>query len=308
MARVWFITGCSSGFGRQIAIAAARLGDTVVAGSRNTSKLEDLKTIGNIIPWYLDVRSSDQEVRACVREIHSIVGRIDVLVNNAGYILEGAIEECRYFKSPIQVYSCPLLKPMENHSAEEVEDHFDVNVFGQLRVLRAVLPSMRAHKSGVVANLGSIGGWSGTPAAGLYCATKAAIAIYTEALRGELNESGIKAICIEPGYFRTNFLVSDGGHKIRAKCHIQELASVTQCTGSALTAYNQRQPGDPAKGAQIIVEALTQTGRCQGRGLPPRLALGSDAVQAIGAALDRNREELNMWKDLVATTNCDDVH
>lgn len=198
-------------------------------------------------------------------------------------------------------------KLMANRSAEEVENHFDVNVFGQMRVLRAVLPGMRAQKSGVVANLGSIGGWSGTPAAGLYCASKAAIAIYTEALRGELDGFGIKTTCIEPGYFRTNFLANDGGHKIRAKRHIPELASVTQRTSSALTAYNQHQPGDPAKGAQVIVEALTQTGRCQGRDLSPRLALGSDAVQAIGAALDRNREGLDMWKDLVATTDTDDV-
>lgn len=95
MTRVWLITGCSSGFGRQIAIAASKMGDTVVAGSRNTAKLEDLKKIGNIIPWSLDVRSSDQELQASVREIHSVVGRVDILVNNAGYILEGAIEECR---------------------------------------------------------------------------------------------------------------------------------------------------------------------------------------------------------------------
>lgn len=193
------------------------------------------------------------------------------------------------------------------NSDEEVKTHFDVNVFGQFRVLRAVLPSMRAQRSGVVANLGSIGGWSGVPAAGLYCASKAAIAIYTEALRGKLAEFGIQTTCIEPGYFRTNFLVGDGGNKVRAKVRIEELESVTKRTGEALKQYNQRQPGDPAKGARLIVEALTGTGLCRKRSLPSRLALGSDVVRAIGAAIERNHEGLHLWKDLVATTDCDDV-
>jgi NAD(P)-dependent dehydrogenase (short-subunit alcohol dehydrogenase family) len=95
MARVWLITGCSSGFGRQIAIAAAKLGDTVVATSRDPSKLEDLNQTGNILPQRLDICASDEEVQDRVAEIVAAVGRIDVLVNNAGYILEGAIEESR---------------------------------------------------------------------------------------------------------------------------------------------------------------------------------------------------------------------
>lgn len=146
------------------------------------------------------------------------------------------------------------------NSDEEVKAHFDVNVFSQFRVLRAVLPSMRAQKSGVITNLGSVGGWSGAPTGGLYCASKAAIAIYTEALRGELAEFGIQTTCIEPGYFRTNVLVGDGGNKVPAEGHIEELESVTKRAGEVLKEYNQRQPGDPVKGAQIIVEALTGLG------------------------------------------------
>lgn len=166
---------------------------------------------------------------------------------------------------------------------------------------------MRAQGTGTVANLGSIAGWAGGPAAGLYCASKAAVAIYTEALREEVAPFGIEVTCIEPGYFRTNFLAGDGSHKVNARGRVAELDAVTQATRSGLAAYNQHQPGDPAKGAQLIVEALTQTGRCQGRSLPPRLALGRDAVQMIGATLDRNRETLESWKDLVSTTDCDDV-
>lgn len=174
-----------------------------------------------------------------------------------------------------------------------------------MRLLRAVLPSMRARRSGVVANMGSIGGWSGTPAAGLYCASKAAIAIYSESLRGELAPFGIQVVCIEPGYFRTNFL--SGDHKIGVEKPLPELEPATSGTRSALAAYNQHQPGDPAKGATIIVEALTGTGRGQGRELPPRLALGRDAIAAIGSALDRNREGLERWKDIVMATDCEDV-
>lgn len=95
MARVWLITGCSSGFGRAVAIAAARIGDTVVAATRSPEKLEDLKKEGNIIPQALNVRGSDEEVKSTVSDILARFGHIDILVNNAGYILEGAIEECR---------------------------------------------------------------------------------------------------------------------------------------------------------------------------------------------------------------------
>jgi len=281
--RVWLITGCSSGFGREIAIAAAKGGDTVVAASRDPSKLENLKEMGKIVPQQLDICASDEEVQAKVADILEMVGRIDILVNNAGYILEGAIEEC---------------------SAQEVEQHFGTNVFGQLRILRAVLPSMRSQGSGVIANMGSIGGWSGTPTAGLYCASKAAVAIYTEALRGELAEFGIETTCIEPGYFRTNFLTSNGGHKITAEKRIPALKNVTQATRSALAAYDHQQPGDPAKGAQVIVEALTRTGRAEGRTLPPRLSLGLDATNIINQALEREREGIESWRDLTTTTDC----
>lgn len=164
---------------------------------------------------------------------------------------------------------------------------------------------MRARRSGLIANMGSIGGWSGTPGAGLYCASKAAIAIYTESLRGELAPYGIQVVCIEPGYFRTNFL--SGDHKISVQNPLPELEQATVSTRSALAAYNHHQPGDPVKGAAIIVEALTGTGRCQGRQLPSRLALGRDAVTAISDAIERNRQGLEQWKDVVMTTDCEDV-
>ncbi|KAL4934620.1 SDR family oxidoreductase [Aspergillus undulatus] len=283
MPRIWFITGCSSGFGRELAITAAQNNDTVVATSRDLTKLADLTSLG-IIPKALDIRASDAEVKAVIDDVEATIGPIDILVNNAGYLLEGAVEEC---------------------TNDEILDQFDTNVFSQIRVLRAALPAMRARKSGVVANIGSIGGWFGGPATGLYCASKAAVAVYTESLRHELASLGIEVTCIEPGYFRTNFLV--GGHKVVAKNRIEDLHLGTKGYREALKAYNLHQPGDPAKGAQVIVEALTKSGRCEGRSLPPRLALGLDAIIAIGGSLEREREMLDSWGEVIGSTDCDDV-
>ncbi|KAL4943163.1 hypothetical protein BDV06DRAFT_190634 [Aspergillus oleicola] len=283
MPRIWFVTGCSSGFGRQLAIAAAQNNDTVVATSRDPSKLSDLIPLG-IVPKALDVGASDAEVKTVIDDVEATVGPIDILVNNAGYILEGAVEEC---------------------SNDEILAQFDINVFSQIRVLRAALPHMRARKSGVIANFGSIGGWGGAPAAGFYCASKAAIAIYTEALHFELAPLGIDVTCIEPGYFRTNFLT--GGHKIVAAKKIADLHAGLKEYRDALAAYSLHQPGDPVKGAQVLVEALTKSGRCEGRSLPPRLALGRDALEFIRGSTTKEREMLDSWEEIIGSTDCDDV-
>ncbi|KAL4772276.1 hypothetical protein BDW60DRAFT_222572 [Aspergillus nidulans var. acristatus] len=283
--KVWFITGCSSGFGRELAIAAAQNNDTVVATSRDVSKLADLVPLG-VIPKTLDIRASDAEIKAIVDDVEASIGPIDILVNNAGYILEGAVEEC---------------------SDDEILTQFDVNVFSQIRLLRAVLPSMRSRRAGVIANLGSIAGWDGTPAAGFYCASKAAIAIYTESLRHEVAPLGIDVTCIEPGYFRTNFLTTSGGHKVTARKRINDLHAGTQQARDALAAYSLHQPGDPVKGARVIVEALTKTGRCEGRSLPGRLALGPDAMATIGESMKREQEMIDTWRDIISSTDYDDV-
>ncbi|KAL4757330.1 uncharacterized protein BDW70DRAFT_153464 [Aspergillus foveolatus] len=249
------------------AIAAAHNDDTVVATSRDVSKLADL------IPL------------AVIDGVEASIGPIDILVNNAGYILEGAVEEC---------------------SDDEILAQFNVNFFSQIR-LRAVLPSMRARRAGVIANLGSIAGWDGTPAAGFYCASKAAIAIYTESLRHEVAPLGIDVTCIEPGYFRTNFLTTSGGHKVTARKRINDLQAGTQQARDALVAYGLHQPGDPIKGARVIVEALTKTGRCEGRSLPGRLAFGPDAMATIGESMKREQEMMGTWRDIISSTDCDDV-
>ncbi|EFQ96811.1 dehydrogenase/reductase SDR family member 7B [Nannizzia gypsea CBS 118893] len=285
MSKVWLITGCSSGFGREIALAAARRGDTVVATARDVSRIEDLEKLGlKIVNKRLDVLDSDEQVKETIADVVKTLGRIDILVNNAGYILEGAIEEC---------------------STDEVQKCFATNVFSQMTLIRAVAPYMRAQGSGTIANLGSIAGWNGTPSAGVYCATKAAIAMYTESLRVELAPFGIDVTSIEPGYFRTQFLTS--GNRTVAHNRIPELSSTTDHTKRQLDAYNKKQPGDPVKGAAVIVQALTKSGVCEGRELPVRLPLGKDAVRYINESLRSNKQALDDWEAVVSCTNCDDV-
>lgn len=189
------------------------------------------------------------------------------------------------------------------HSDEEVKTQFSINVFGQLAVTRSILPYMRARRSGVIAFMGSIGGWAGSTGGGLYCASKFALVGISEALRDEVRHLGIKVTIIEPGYFRTNFLGS--GAKMTVQKVIEDLKPVMEPLRQTFGAYDGRQPGDPVKGARVIVEALTGTGRCVGRELPARLVLGRDAVGMAEGVLEGERKVLEEWKDLVVTTDFD---
>lgn len=282
--KVWLITGCASGLGREIALAAIERGDVVVATARDPSKLGDLAARGAITER-VDVTDSDDNLAAAVESIRSRTpgGRIDVLVNNAGYILAGGVEEA---------------------SRAEAQAIFETNVFGQLNMIRAVLPVMRAARSGVVASLGSIGGWRGTPGAGLYCATKACATILAESLRAEVAHLGIRVTAVEPGYTRTNFLVP--GHQLRSARTIGDLSGgAVENTLAAFESYSLNQPGDPVKAARLIVDALTASGSCQGRELPPRLLVGRDAYGVVGEAIETHKENMNLWEDLATATDCD---
>ncbi|KAF1325861.1 Dehydrogenase, partial [Globisporangium splendens] len=280
--KTWFITGCSTGLGRELVLAALAHGDNVVATARNVAKIADLEQRGAfLLPF--DVTSSDEVLEAAVAQAVEKFGSIDILVNNAGYVLIGAIEEC---------------------SAEEALQQFNTNVFGILNVCRAVLPYMRKQKSGVVANIGSIGGWKGFPGSGLYCASKFAVACISESLRAEVSHLGIDVTVIEPGYFRTSLL---GAGSFSAKKHIADLDPVTAPAKALLASVNGKQSGDPVKGAKVIVEALTKSGRCAGRVLPARLVLGKDAVAFETSVLELRQQELSEWSDIAASTDCDDV-
>ncbi|GAB9467007.1 Dehydrogenase [Globisporangium polare] len=281
--KVWLTTVCSSGIGQQLALAALARGDKVIATARSAAKLHDLKARG-AFPLALDVTWSDEKLQQSVGDAIASYGegRVDVLVNNAGYVLQGAMEEC---------------------SAQEVLDLFNTNVFGVLAMVRAVLPTMRAQRSGVVANIGSLAAWRSHACTGLYCATKFATAGVTEGLREEVAPLGIDVTSIDLGSFRTEL----AANMLVAHKRIPDLDAAQEPYRTFLSSLHGKQAGDPVKAAQLIVEILTKTGRAQGCTPPPRLALGKDCVAYIRDSLQRTESMLTEWADLVSTTDHDDV-
>ncbi len=188
-----------------------------------------------------------------------------------------------------------------SNSDQEAKAQFDTNVFAQMSVSRAVLPHMRAQKSGIIGNMGSGLGWKGNIGCGWYSATKFAMAGLSESLRDEVAHLGIQVVLIEPGHFRTNFL--SAGHRVKATSVIDDLKPALDPLRGIFNAYDQHQPGDPVKGAGLIVDALTGRGQCKGRTLPARLAVGSDSVAIVQGVLEDSKKSLDEWADLSVTTD-----
>uniref|UniRef100_K3WB13 Uncharacterized protein n=1 Tax=Globisporangium ultimum (strain ATCC 200006 / CBS 805.95 / DAOM BR144) TaxID=431595 RepID=K3WB13_GLOUD len=278
---VWFITGCSSGIGRELALAALERGDKVIATARNVDKLDELRQHG-AHTIALDVTWTDEAVQKVVADAIEHCGGIDILVNNAGYSLVGATDQC---------------------SEKEIFDEFNTNVFGVYKMLRAVLPYMRKQKSGVIANIGSIVGWRAFPATGVYCTTKFAVAGLSESLRAEVAHLNIDVTCIDLGAFRTSF----GNNRVQAKQSTEDAGPAVEQMKKRLDAMSGKQPGDPVKAAKVLVEVLTKTGRCAGRTLPTRLAVGSDAAPFIYNVLEKGRRELDEWVDITSGTDHEDA-
>lgn len=166
---------------------------------------------------------------------------------------------------------------------------------------RAVLPYMRAQKSGMIGHMGTVGSWYSGANAGFYCATKWALAAISMALREEVAHLGIQVVCIDPGYFRTNFL--GGNAKMTAKKVIEDIKPATEPVKQALVAYNGKQPGDPVLGSKLIVEALTGSERFEGKTLPARLLVGEDSNNIVKGALEGYRKDVDAWSELTSSTN-----
>jgi NAD(P)-dependent dehydrogenase (short-subunit alcohol dehydrogenase family) len=272
--RTWFITGASRGFGELIVKEALQAGDAVIAAARNPESVASrFGDHPNLLAVRLDVTREDEAQQAVAAGIERF-GRIDVLVNNAGYGLLGAVEEA---------------------SAQETESVFATNVFGVLAVTRAVLPHMRQQGSGHIVNISSIGGYEAYPGWGVYGATKFAVEGISEALWHELQPLGIHVTVVEPGFFRTNFL--DQSSLKRAAREIADYDATVGATRAFASTANHAQPGDPAKLAKAFL-ALADAPQ------PPlRLPLGSDTVQRIE---NKNRfvaAELAHWRELALSTD-----
>jgi len=277
---VWFVTGASRGFGLEIARQALARGDAVVATARDAGKIE--ASLGgassSLLPVALDVNDEGQARAAAAQAVRRF-GRIDVLVNNAGRGLLGAVEEA---------------------SAEEVRAVFETNVFGLLTVTRAVLPVMRAQRSGRILNLSSVGGFTASPGWGVYCATKFAVEGLSESLRDELTPLGIAVTIVEPGAFRTDFL--DASSLARVGEPIEDYSGTAGRMRVWAEDTNHAQLGDPVKGAAAMIAVAT-------RAHPPlRVQLGADCVARVESKLAAVARELEENRQLAGSTAHADVH
>ncbi len=270
----WLITGCSTGLGRAFAEAALKRGHNVVATARDASKVHDLADTypDTAIAIALDVTDDDQ-VRAAVAAAEDRFGGVDVLVNNAGYGYRAAVEE---------------------GEDGPVRQLFDTHVFGAVRTIKAVLPGMRARRSGTIVNLSSIGARVSPEGSGYYSAVKAAVEALTLSLRKELAPLGITAMVIEPGGFRTDFA---GRSLTQSDTPIEDYADTAGKRRKENSVDHGKQPGDPARAGDVLVDVV-ESGKA-----PYLLMLGNDASNAVRVTLDKIREDLDTWEEVSRSTD-----
>jgi NAD(P)-dependent dehydrogenase (short-subunit alcohol dehydrogenase family) len=272
--RVWFITGASRGLGALMAKAAIADGNAVVATGRNAAAIDErLGESPAVLSVALDV-TDEAQAKAAVKAAVEKFGRIDVLINNAGFGLLAAVEES---------------------SDADVRRIYDTNVFGLLNVTRAVLPAMRKQRSGHVINISSIVGYQAAAGVGVYSSTKFAVEGITEALHAELKPLGIHATLIEPGFFRTDFL--DTSSLLVGKDIIDDYEETSGTLRRLAVDINHNQPGDPQKLATAVVTLVdAQT--------PPlRLPLGTDTLKAIAEKNAHVTTETQTWEALSQSTD-----
>ncbi|KAF9883463.1 hypothetical protein FE257_003461 [Aspergillus nanangensis] len=281
---VWLITGASSGFGHSLALYALSAGHHVIATMRSLSKSQAAAdTIiakgGKVLE--LDVTSPD--LSSAAKDAESFYGRIDVLVNNAGYSLLGAVED------------------VQEH---EINAQFATNFFGPLRLIRALLPSMRAHHSGTIVNITSVAGQDGIPSCGLYAASKFALEGLSESLALEVAPFGISVLIVEPGAFRTNFL--EAVQKPNSGLSEHYVGTPVDVMVGKFDQFRGKQPGDPEKGVARIFEAVTGTGMAGHlKGKILRLPLGPDCVTRMEAKVKSVTHDIEASREVACGTNFD---
>jgi NADP-dependent 3-hydroxy acid dehydrogenase YdfG len=260
---VWFITGCSTGFGRELATQALECGFRTVVTARKPDEVEALATKGEALVLKLDVTDQGQ-IDAAIKVAEKKFGGIDVLVNNAGIGYFAAIEE---------------------GEETEVRRMFEINVFGMSRMIQAVLSGMRQRRKGCIVNISSLAGLRSAPALGFYNATKFAVEGLSGALRQEVEPLGIKVMVVEPSGFRTDWA---GRSANESKKQIADYARTAGAWRREIRADSGQQPGDPVRAAQAIIKAA-------GLSKPPRhLLLGNDAYEGAMAKLKELRKDFSM--------------
>lgn len=271
--KVWFVTGASKGLGRSLVKQLLSKGYKVAATSRNIDDLRKVATSDDFLPLAVDLKT-ESSIQAAVKETISRFGRIDVLVNNAGFGQVGGIEEL---------------------SDAESRNNFDVNVFGLLNVTRSILPHMRAQQAGHIFNISSIAGFIGTfPGFGIYCATKFAVDGLSESLATEVKPFGISVTIVSPGYFRTDFLTS-GSLGLPAK-QLAAYQSVRDAQKAHQEQINGNQPGDPEKAVAAIIDVAAE------ENAPLHLFLGEDAYNLAYQKIAAIEADLEQWKEVTVGT------
>lgn len=276
--QTWFVTGASRGLGAQIAQSALQAGHQVVATARNPDMIRQSfpdVSPANLLTFDLDVTDPVAATAAADAAVKHF-GHIDVLVNNAGRGLLGAVEEI---------------------SDAEARSVFDTNVFGTLNVTRAVLPVMREKRSGAIVMISSVGGLTQGPGWGIYGATKSALEGLSEALSAEVKGLGIDLLIVEPGIFRTDFIDPSSLH--HSSRQIDDYAASAGQTRAWVADNNRKQPGDPAKAAAAILTALAAPQH------PLRLQLGADCVTRVEGKYRGLLNDLEQWRELSVSTSYD---
>jgi len=274
--KVWFVTGASKGLGLTLVKKLLAEGNSVAATSRNVSELQKVINTENsdFLPLEVDLVNEDSVTKAISKTIEKF-GKIDVVVNNAGYGQLGTLEEL---------------------TDQESRQNFDTNVFGSLNIIRASMPHFRNQQSGNIINIASIGGLSGDfPGWGIYCATKFAVVGFTEALAAEIKEFGVNATVVYPGYFRTDFLT--GGSLRTPENEIDAYTTARQLQVAHEQEINGNQPGDPEKAAVAMIELVAMENP------PVHLVLGSDAFQMANSKLSSLQNEISDFKTLSTSTD-----
>jgi len=262
---VWFITGCSTGFGRQLAQHVLERGYRTVVTARNPDEVKDLGAMGEALVLKLDVTNPDQ-IDAAIKAAEDKFGHINVLVNNAGIGYFAAVEESE---------------------EDQVRRMFEINLFGLSRVIHAALPGMRKRRQGFIINFSSIGGLRSFPAVGYYNATKFAVEGLSEALWQEVEPLGIKVMLVEPSGFRTDWA---GRSANESKRKIDDYAATAGAWRSQVRAISGKQSGDPARAADAIIKAIESPNP------PHHLLLGNDAYEGAMAKIEDLRKEFSAWE------------
>jgi NAD(P)-dependent dehydrogenase (short-subunit alcohol dehydrogenase family) len=271
---IWFITGCSTGFGRELVKLIIARGWPVVATARNKTEIEDLAKSGGdkALALTLDV-TDEKQIAVAVAAAEQKFGAIDVLVNNAGY---------------------GYLTTVEEGEEKEIRAMFDANVFGLFALTRAVLPGMRKRHQGHIINITSVGGHVGNPGSGYYAATKHAVEGWSKSLAAETAPLGIKVTCVAPGGFRTDWA---GRSMKQTENRIGDYAEIVGARLAAVTAQSGKQAGDPVRAGEAMIK-LTESDN------PPlHIVFGAQGLDVVTNKLKKTLSEIEAWRGLGLSTD-----